>query len=61
MLAPQYSNKNDLNSLGGVVGQIIIKNKWNSIETKKMFISEQKKDPFLISMGIVEQREIVSL
>ena len=49
------------NSLGGVVGQIIIKNKWNSIETKKMFISKQKKDPFLISMGIVEQREIVSL
>ena len=30
------------NSLGGVVGQIIIKNKWNSIETKKMFSSKQK-------------------
>ena len=49
------------NSLGGVTGQIIIENKWNSIETKKSFISKQKKDPFLVSMGILEQREIVSL
>jgi len=49
------------NSLGGVIGQIIIKNKWNSIRTKKSFIAKQKKDSFLVSMGILEQREIVSL
>ena len=49
------------NSLGGVIGQIIIKNKWNSIESKKSFISKQENNPFLISMGISEQRDIVSL
>ncbi len=49
------------NSLGGIIGQIIIENKWNSVEEKKSFISNQKIDPFLISMGILEQREIVSL
>ena len=49
------------NSLGGPIGQIIIKNKWNSLLKKKSFIAEQEKDPFLISMGILEQREIVSL
>tara|TARA_B100001094_G_scaffold99930_1_gene96089 strand:- start:1466 stop:2482 length:1017 start_codon:yes stop_codon:yes gene_type:complete len=49
------------NSLGGVIGQIIIKNKWNSVRTKESFIAEQEKDPFLVSMGILEQREIVSL
>ncbi len=49
------------NSLGGATGQIIIKNNWNSIKTKKSFLHEQEKDPFLISMGISEQRDIVSL
>ena len=49
------------NSLGGATAQIIIKNNWNFIESKKSFLLNQKKDPFLISMGILEQRDIVSL
>ena len=49
------------NSLGGATAQIIIKNNWNFIESKKSFLLNQEKDPFLISMGILEQRDIVSL
>jgi len=41
--------------------RLIIKNNWNFIESKKSFLLNQKKDPFLISMGILEQRDIVSL
>ena len=49
------------NSLGGATAQIIIKNNWNFIESKKSFLLNQEMDPFLISMGILEQRDIVSL
>ena len=49
------------NSLGGAVGQIVVQNDWKNINSKKIFLSNQNQDPFLISMGIAEQREIVSI
>ncbi|MEC7901454.1 MAG: hypothetical protein VYE41_00705, partial [Candidatus Neomarinimicrobiota bacterium] len=48
------------NTLGGVVGQILIENSWNSIDSKQVFQLAQQKDPFLISMSLSNQREIVS-
>ena len=47
------------NSLGGVIGQILIKNKWNGIISKKHFSEQQKKDPFLISLGLEDQRNLI--
>ena len=49
------------NSLGGAVGQIVVQNDWKNINSKKIFLSNQNQDPFLVSMGIAEQREIVSI
>ena len=48
------------NTLGGVVGQILIENSWNNIDSKQVFQLAQQKDPFLISMSLSNQREIVS-
>ena len=48
------------NTLGGVVGQILIENSWNNINSKKVFQLAQQKNPFLISMSLSDQREIVS-
>ena len=47
------------NSLGGVIGQILIKNKWNGIISKKYFSEQQKDDPFLISLGLEDQRNLI--
>ena len=47
------------NSLGGVIGQILIKNRWNGIISKKYFSAQQKKDPFLISLGLEDQRNLI--
>ena len=47
------------NSLGGVIGQILIKNKWNGIISKKYFSKQQKDDPFLISLGLEDQRNLI--
>ena len=46
------------NSLGGAIGQIIVEHGWNGIHSKNDFIMQQKKDPFLISIGIEEQRKL---
>tara|TARA_Y100000590_G_scaffold462499_2_gene626770 strand:- start:16959 stop:18008 length:1050 start_codon:yes stop_codon:yes gene_type:complete len=48
------------NQLGGAVGQILIENKWLDMESKASFLKNQDKDPFIISMGIAEQREMVT-
>ena len=48
------------NTLGGAVGQILIKNKWNGIDSKKSFSDKQLNDTYLISMGINDQRKMVS-
>ena len=47
------------NSLGGAIGQIIVEHGWNGIHSKNDFIKQQEKDPFLISMGLEEQRKLI--
>lgn len=39
------------NSLGGAIGQILIENKWLDICSKSEFTERQKLDPFLLSVG----------
>ena len=47
------------NTLGGSIGQIMIENNWLDVESKPTFSKLQKSDPFLISMGMADQRKIV--
>jgi [acyl-carrier-protein] S-malonyltransferase len=42
-------------SLGGSIGQILIKNQWQSIRSKSDFSARQDKDPYLLSMGRPDQ------
>jgi [acyl-carrier-protein] S-malonyltransferase len=46
-------------SLGGAIGQTMILNKWNNMESKADFQTQQKAAPFLLSMGIAEQRAVL--
>ena len=39
--------------------QIMIENNWLDIDSKKAFSFLQKQDPYLLSMGIKEQRDLV--
>ncbi len=48
------------NSLGGSIGQILIENQWLGITNKSDFQNRQAEDPFLISMGVAEQRSLVT-
>ncbi len=45
------------NSLGGSIGQILIRNNWYGIDDKATFQERQKTNPILLSMGFEEQRE----
>ncbi|MFL2982801.1 MAG: ACP S-malonyltransferase [Candidatus Neomarinimicrobiota bacterium] len=47
------------NSLGGAVGQILIENNWIGLKSKKDFSNLQKESPFLISLGLPEQRNLL--
>ena len=47
------------NSLGAPVGQVLTKNKWIGMNSKKDFIDLQATDPFILSMGLKEQRVII--
>ena len=47
------------NSLGGAIGQIMIKHQWKGIESKDEFSKLQKTEPFLISMGLQQQKQIL--
>ena len=47
------------NTLGSAVGQIIIQNKWQDIDSKFAFTKKQKIDPYLISMGMEKQRKLI--
>ena len=47
------------NTLGGSIGQIMIENNWLDVNSKSAFSKRQKSDPYLISMGMDEQRKIV--
>jgi len=47
------------NTLGAPTAQCVIQNNWYGIDGKKSFIDAQKEDPFILSMGINEQRKLV--
>ena len=47
------------NTLGGPIGQIIAGQNWQDISCKKDFTNRQKTDPFLISLGIPGQRNLI--
>ena len=47
------------NTLGGSIGQIMIENNWLDMDSKSAFLSLQKENPYLISMGMEEQRKLV--
>lgn len=46
-------------TLGGAVAQSLIKQKWLNLEHKNDFIALQKQDPFILAMGMDEQRKLV--
>jgi [acyl-carrier-protein] S-malonyltransferase len=46
-------------TLGGAVAQCLIEHNWLGLSSKKDFIEQQKKSPFILSMGIAEQRKLV--
>ena len=48
------------NSLGGSIGQIMIKNDWHKIKSKDDFVAQQKQNPLLVSMGLEDQRALVT-
>ena len=47
------------NTLGGAIAQILIENSWNNITSKEVFQTSQQDNPFLVSMSLLDQREIV--
>lgn len=46
-------------TLGGAIGQTLIKNNWLGLSSKQDFIALQKANPFLLAMGIPEQKQLV--
>lgn len=46
-------------TLGGSVAQSLIANDWLGLSCKSDFIGLQKQSPFILSMGIAEQRKLV--
>lgn len=48
------------NSLGGSIGQILIANQWQGIHNKSDFVERQKTSPYLLSMGMAEQKKILT-
>jgi len=47
------------NSLGGPVAQALIEQKWNNLKSKADFIDSQQEDPFVLSMGIMDQKQLL--
>jgi acyl transferase domain-containing protein len=48
------------NTLGGSIGQIMIENNWLDVESKPTFSQRQQSNPYLISMGMEEQRGTIA-
>jgi len=46
-------------TLGGATAQSLIKYQWQNITNKTDFINRQKQNPYILAMGIKEQRERV--
>lgn len=47
------------NSLGGALGQILIRNEWRGIKSKQHFQKVQSEVPFLLSFGVPEQKRLL--
>jgi len=47
-------------TLGGAVAQSLILADWNGLDSKAAFLSRQQANPILISMGLPEQRRLVT-
>ncbi|MCJ8320526.1 MAG: ACP S-malonyltransferase [Colwellia sp.] len=46
-------------TLGGAVAQSLISQQWLAMNSKSDFIAKQKQDPFILAMGLTEQRKLV--
>jgi len=46
-------------TLGGAVAQSLISQQWLEMSSKSDFIAKQKEDPFILAMGLTEQRKLV--
>ena len=46
-------------TLGGAVAQSLIQQSWLDMHNKSDFIALQKHDPFILAMGLAEQRKLV--
>lgn len=46
-------------TMGAPVAQVLIENHWNGLKSKADFKTAQAEDPYLISMGMDEQRHLV--
>lgn len=47
-------------TLGGAVAQILIKHQWRDLQSKTDFLSLQKENPYILSLGIEAQRKLVT-
>lgn len=47
-------------SLGGSIGQILIAQNWQGLDSKQAFTSRQAENPFLVAMGRADQRKFVT-
>ena len=47
-------------TLGGAVAQCLIEHQWQENKDKQSFIAKQKHDPFVLAMGMAEQRKLVT-
>jgi malonyl CoA-acyl carrier protein transacylase len=43
-------------TLGGAVAQSLISHHWLNLQNKADFIAQQKQDPYILAMGLTEQR-----
>ena len=48
------------NTLGGAVAQSLVSVSWRGMTGKADFKARQEKDPLLLSMGVEEQRALVT-
>jgi hypothetical protein len=46
-------------TLGGAVAQSLISHHWLNLQSKANFISQQKENPFILAMGLADQRKKV--
>jgi [acyl-carrier-protein] S-malonyltransferase len=46
-------------TLGGATAQALIAQQWQSMNNKQDFITRQQQDPFVLAMGMPEQRALV--